>query len=792
MQGKNFKKILTFALILSMMMPLGTVAADSAEEDADTGASAEAADSGDEGGDDDDGEAAKPKAEMITEETALGYCVKAAENDKYTLYLDEENKRLCLQVKASGKCWWTSPINAEADPTVIDEKGSSMKSGQISVAQSSLAINVGDVGKRSELPAPEYSASAKVSFKTEANGVSAEYDFGKNGVKLTAHYELTDRGLYMYVNTDEIVEADPDSEEGKVLTKLVLAPYMGAASTVDDRSQPIEGGYMIVPDGSGAVINYNNGRSNYASYQQKVYGRDYTTVLLNAPKVTEQAYMPVMATVQGGSGLVMIATDGEANVFCNAQVSGQNKQAYNNCYFMFETRSSDEFFMSGTDSNKLTVFEKYGIKTPRFGVEYIPVESEDGVTTADCAAVYRNYLETDKGLTQKTEENSSQLYVDTYGAVRKKESVLGLPIIVRKKLTSFSQAETITGELQSAGADGIVLNYNDWTKNDVKELVSVKAKPLGKLGSTSELNSIGGDSVSVYASVNNFTMEKGTWGYGQLSNTAIRVSSAYSRQSKYSPAFGVAISGVSPALIAPNAYERIFSQTLSSFKSKDIGQMGYGDWSTKLVSNFSKRHAQSRNDTMNMIADGYSNAESEGQKLIAAGANSYVLPYISAVTDVPVYSSGFTITDYDIPFYQMVVHGYLPYSSKAVNSSPQASELFMRALAAGSDVNYDMIYEDADELLDSIRNDLYYSTYSGWVDMAGAQAQLTREILAPVSDYTISDYTIVGDVITTTYSKLGASDVQIEVDLKNCIVRANGKVYDLEALGAVEKGGAEY
>lgn len=64
----------------------------------------------------------------------------------------------------------------------------------------------------------------------------------------------------------------------------------------------------------------------------------------------------------GNSGLVAIVSDGDANVYAKAQVSGQNKQAYNNCYFEFETRSQDAFFMSGDSSNKITVFEKEILK----------------------------------------------------------------------------------------------------------------------------------------------------------------------------------------------------------------------------------------------------------------------------------------------------------------------------------------------------------------------------------------------------------------------------------------------
>lgn len=765
-----------------------TAEADDAEAEVDADASEDA--DGEESEEDEDDDKDEP-AVMISDEEALKSCEAVAENDSLKLWMDSENLRFCLQTKSSGKCWWSSPINAEADPTVVDGKDGTMKKGQIQMAQSSMGINIGDLRqeKRTELPAPAYSSRARVKFKKESNGFAATYNYGTQGVRFTTHFELTDKSLHVYVDTKEIVEKDNESENGKVLTKLLFCPYMGAASTVDATGAPVEG-YMIIPDGGGAVINYNNGKTNYSSYQQRVYGTDYTAVPLNAPRVTEQAYIPVLATVQGNDGLVMVASEGDANVWTNAQVSGQNKQAYNNCYFMFETRSTDEFFMSGTDSNKITVFEKYGIKTDRFGVEYFPIDNSEGVNYADCAKVYRDYLVERKGLEQKTEANDNALYVDTYGGVMKKESIVGIPITMRKKLTTFSQASTIIDELNKAGADKIVMNYNDWTDKSIKQQVSTKAKASGKLGSNSEFLGLNNDNTVVYGTMNNFTMKKGSWGYSQLSNTAIRVSSAYSRQSEYSPAFGVAISGVSPALIAPNTYVKIFDETLKSFSSAGITNVGYGDWSYKLVSDYSKKNSSCRNDTMNKIVDGYKAAVDGGEKIIAAGANSYVLPYVSAVTDIPVCSSSFNITDCDIPFYQMVIHGYVPYSTKAINSSSNTDLTFMRALAAGSNLNYDMIYEDADELLDTRDDDYFYSHYSGWVNYAANQYKVASKVLAAVSDYTISDYVVEGDVITTTFSKDGQADVVIEVDTANLKVKVGGETIDLVAEGAVEEGGA--
>ena len=385
MHNKSYKKAVVFAICLTMLMPLGSMvvsstdesssqadssaavkdtdsSVDSAADDTSSADASDAAATADESSD----KAAEDSAadekttttaskddevQPITDEEALAMCEKITENDKIALYLDEENERLCLYVKASGRYWWTSPINVQADQTIIDTvKGTAMKNAQRKQIAASAAIRVGDLRqeKRTESPAPVYSNKAKVKWQKNSDGVVATYNYVSDGVKLKIHYVLEDDNLYVYCDSDEIEEKNTSQVDGKVLTKIEFCPNFGAADSTAT-------GYMIVPDGSGAVINYNNGKTEYADYNQQVFGRDYTAVPITAPRTTQQAYMPVLATVSGSSGLVCVASDGESNVYAHAQVCGQEKQAYNTCYFEFETRSSDSFFMSGDNSNKITV-----------------------------------------------------------------------------------------------------------------------------------------------------------------------------------------------------------------------------------------------------------------------------------------------------------------------------------------------------------------------------------------------------------------------------------------------------
>ena len=136
----------------------------------------------------------------------------------------------------------------------------------------------------------------------------------------------------------------------------------------------------------------------------------------------------------------------------------------------------------------------------------------------------------------------------------------------------------------------------------------------------------------------------------------------------------------------------------------------------------------------------------------------------------------------------MVVHGYVPYSGKPINASSNSDEMFMLSLAAGSNVHYDMIYEDASVLQDTDYNDLYYAHYEGWVPHAATEYSLTKQILAGVSDMTIKKYERSADgmELKTVYTN-GSKDVEVRVNMANATATVDGKTYDLSE--ALSEGG---
>lgn len=729
---------------------------------------------------------------VLTDEEALARCYVAAENDNFILYVDEEYERIGLFVKESGYIHWSNCINALHDTATNKE---SLKKNRLS----SLAYKYGNatdltVSSSYYFSYRESTAKEKTEFELVDNGIKVIYTLNTAKATVPVYYVLEDDYLDVYINTSEIKEKAgyKDTEEEDlnsssdviILTEIVLNPYMSAATTEDN-------GYMLIPDGSGAIINLNNGKGTYANYSQDIYGRDYTAVKDIAPDETEQAYLPVMAMVKDNNGLVMIATDGDTFASANAAVSGSkaDQSSYNYCYFSFTLRSTDNYNMTG-DNASIIVFEKGDgtVLVDKIAVRYYPITSDsETVELGEIAEVYRNYLVEEEGLTVKTEANSAPLYIDYYGGTLKSKSILGIPVNIKTAFTSFAEAIIITDALSDAGVSDMVINYNDWTNDSMTSKIDTAKKVAscvgGKSGLTKFQNYLAENGYTGYFSITGFTYSSNGNGFMTLFNTAYRVSKSYARPYTYNIAFGTPNAGVAAALLSPKSISKLSNKVTANLSKLNITGAGLGEISSSLWSDFSTKNRTNRATTAQYITDYYKSVREATGSIIADAPNAYLLAYVDQIDNLTLQSSRFRIADQDVPFYQMVIHGYIPYTTEALNGSADSTTMLLKAIAAGSNIHFDFFYEETSERVNSGYMDLYYANYEGWIEYAGETYALVNEILSKVSDSVMTNYRVDGDVITTTYE----NGIVTTVNLETGVITCDGKTYVLSDY--VQEGG---
>lgn len=729
-----------------------------------------------------EGEAAPADDEEkpVTEDEALAAMTEKAKNDALTLYVNEETCVFAVKNNKSGYIWWSTPYDYESDPIAGNV--------QKNLMASTVTFRALDVETNTLLNTTTLSKEASVNKKTFYvedidNGVKFTYEFVGQNLSIPVSVVLDGDMVRIRVYTDEINEKLEDADDIKnyKLVTMNLVQSFGAGRSDED-------GYIFVPDGSGAVINFNNGKTSTQVYRSKVYGEDLAVSKITMPNKTEQTYLPVLGIVKNVGGkneaVLGVVTEGDAYAYVNASVNGQATTSINSAWFSFEFRATDTYTM-GTRT-PLTVFQSGDVRIDDIEVCY-HIMSDNELGLADLAETYRNYLINEKNLHNQSMEDSNALYVTTVGGTVKKQSVLGFPVDMQTVATSYKQAQEILEKLTALGVDEIKLVYNNFNDTGVRGRISTGVDYSNKLGGKNDFADLqaycGNRNYDLYPSVDFMEFNESGNGYSFTLNSAKRITNAYATQTDFELAYGTPDTEVKPhwTILSPYYWPDIFTKLVNSFSAEGINTISLNQATKTLYSDFGRRNADGkehilRTDAIKLLTDGYQKLNDAGISIIAQECNAYALPYVSAITNIPLYSSNYDLFDYDVPFYQMVIHGVIPYSSKAINASSNADELLLLSLMTGSGVHYDMMYASPNDFTDCEFDKLFYTNYEGWLERAANEYKLFNDTISSLSDKTITKYERTSEkAFSVTYS----DGTVISIDIENYTYTVNGQEHSL-------------
>lgn len=763
------KKFLSAALAAAIAVSAAQVPAWSEEETpaATEEASAEAT------------EAAEEEVDIATKDEAFAAMKLMAENSKLALYVNEDDYTFAVENKANGYKWWSSFYDTAAKEKV-----------QLSRRNTLLTIEVVGTESKAIETARAYDSNVKKKLTKIDNGFRIDFEFKKYEMIIPLEITIDDDHMTATVPGDEIIENRPQNTDdgltGYQLLSVNVLENFGATDTTGE-------GYIVVPDGSGAVINYNNNTAagDVNTYEGKVYGKDLAVGLLQAPAVIEQVTMPVFGRITEGAednALVAVATRGEEYSSIHAMVTGQNVTNLNNAWFEFALRTTDKYFM-GSSNDPLTVYENKGIKTGDVSVAYYLVNGAD-LSYVDVAEIYRSYLVDDIGVQKITKANDAPFYLTLYGGTVKEQSVLGFPVEIQTTATTYAEAIKILNELENRGVSNIKIIYEDFNSAGIKGKVSSTFEYSSKLGGKDEYQKLAAHISSmgyeIFPSCDIMEFEKSGNGYSFMLNASKQITNSYATQTPFELAFGLPhLTKDSWTILSPFYYKDIFTKLVDSFKKEGATGISLNQASYTLYSDFSRKNAEGRDyftrtDAKNILAEGYQKLSDSGLTIMTENANQYILKYADYIKDVPLYSSNYDIFDYDIPFEQIVLHGLVPFSSKAVNKSADAKDLRLLSLVTGTPVHYEMMYTRPNKFADSNYDELYYSNYEGWTDIAAGEYKLFNDVIASVSDSYITEFErISGYEYQSTFEN--GTTIYVNTDTEE--VKLNGTSYDLSAYG---------
>ena len=114
---------------------------------------------------------------------------------------------------------------------------------------------------------------------------------------------------------------------GGYLYRVQLLRTFGAAGAE-------ETGYLVVPDGAGALIRFNNGKTSAAAYSQYIYDIDRLEATYTMLENTTPARLPLYGICRENSSVLATVERGASLCYLTADVAGKYN-SYNDRYPSF-------------------------------------------------------------------------------------------------------------------------------------------------------------------------------------------------------------------------------------------------------------------------------------------------------------------------------------------------------------------------------------------------------------------------------------------------------------------------
>ncbi|MBW7454698.1 hypothetical protein K0U00_11715 [Paenibacillus sepulcri] len=592
----------------------------------------------------------------------------------------------------------------------------------------------------------------------KANGAGEAAAAANAEFTVPVEYTLDGGNLIVSVPARELVY-----NKAYPLATVQVLKYFGAAGT--DKS-----GYLFVPDGSGALIHLNSGKQNAEPYSLPVYGNDGTYDVRERIQSNEITRLPVFGMKQNDHALLGIIEDGDALASVTADVSGRN-DSYNAVSGKFQVVAMDFYTLtSGTKTSSVPMFQNkiYG-GSLQLRYSFLSGASADYV---GMAGQYRAYLAEKYQLKPLAEAADAPFILELAGAFRKSKSFLGIPYQAAESLTSFSEARTLLEKLRAAGVKQIDLRYVGWFNGGINHSSPSRISIAGALGGRGGFrdlaNYVKQNGIGFYPDV--AFMEK----YKGASGSATFLDRSKAAIYQYDPVMYVKNTArFSHYILSPAALPKQVDGFLRDFA--DIGNRGLSlrDMGNEVNSDFDPGRSVNRQDALAVIAGQTDKLKKQAGPLMISGGSAYSLPYADIIVNAPVRSSRMNITDEDIPFYQIALHGYFDLAGSPYNmdelQNPRLSML--KALETGSNVFYQWTYSDSAKVKDTDFNSLYALSYESWFEEAVGLYDEVNPVLAKVRNQPIVKHSKPAPgVVRTTFG----NGITITINYNNTAAAVNG------------------
>ncbi len=374
------------------------------------------------------------------------------------------------------------------------------------------------------------------------------------------------------------------------------------------------------------------------------------------------------------------------------------------------------------------------------------------------AEAYRDYLVTNGTLKRlENTEDDIPLYLEMFGALETKQTVMTIPVDVMTPLTTFENIYEIYEKLSGQDIGNINFKLTGFANGGMYSSVPADLKwekAVGGAKGFEELvakaqavNDAGENHLGLYpdfdfAYVQNDTMFDST----RLKRDAIKtIDNRYSSLRQYSATKQTYVSFFQLA-ISPARYSHFYEKLLKNYDEYGWKFLSIGSLGTALNSDFDEDDPYNREDSKEYTVQAFKDMKNEGYSLMTDGANAYTWAYVDHILNVDLDSSRYIKSSAAVPFIGTVLHGYVQFAGTPLNEEGNTDYAILKAIENGAGIYFILSYQNASVLKEDAYLSQYYSVrYDIWEKDIVKYYQQLNGLLKDVQNKIIIDHKFLND-----------------------------------------------
>ena len=554
--------------------------------------------------------------------------------------------------------------------------------------------------------------------------------------------------IYRLDGTDLVVEVPYSEIRYKAeypITYVTPLPMFGAASTEDE-------GFMFIPEGGGALINFNNGKLQQNNYYANMYGWDYAVTRKELINETRNTF-PVFGMSKNGSAFLCMMEGATSYGGVQADIS-LRYNSYNYMSAKYNVLHADQYNVSAKTAQLVFMVEKDPPKDTIIH-RYRFLETDSYVEMANA---YGDYLRaTYPELAAAVASEEMPVSVELVGAIDKTVVKFGLPIDSVVATTTFDQAQEIIQDMTDKGIGNLNVRFSGWANGGVNQQVFTKVKTLNELGGKNAMAKL-----IAAAKENNVALFFDGINCFSYDSDVLDGFLAFTDAARYTTREQIIINPydiityqtsdwLDPFyLVRPDYAKDNTDNMLKYLDDQNAYGVAFRDVGSLLSADYNPKSTVTREQVKDMNIQSMQDAQASGQRVMIKVGNDYAVPYADIITDMDLSGTNYSITDLAVPFYQIALHGMKDFTGAPINLIGDYMEEFLNCVEYGAGLNFTFMAEDGKVLQNSYHSTLYGANYDAWAEDAAALITKYQEDMKGLNQQRIVSHEKLSDFTTVT------------------------------------------